>query len=215
MKQIRIPHGALCVLLGALAFGVCVAGYCQITGSAHDFSYLNPEQKLCISCHTPHGADTSAVQAPLWNREIPSRTYFVYSSPSLDATMDQPSAASKLCLSCHDGSLAVDLYGGNIGTRYIRDSEAIAGDFDELRSDHPISFLYDDALAAEDGELYPPTTTSSGLGRTIQLDLLIEDQLECSSCHDVHNGPAAVAVDDNLLVITQRESRLCLTCHNK
>lgn len=70
-------------------------------------------------------------------------------------------------------------------------------------------------MAAEDGELYPPTTTPSGLGRTIQLDLLIEDQLECSSCHDVHNGPAAVAVDDNLLVITQRESRLCLTCHNK
>jgi predicted CXXCH cytochrome family protein len=53
------------------------------------------------------------------------------------------------------------------------------------------------------------------LGGTIRDDLLFADRMECSSCHDVHNGPAATAVNDNLLVITQVQSRLCLTCHNK
>jgi predicted CXXCH cytochrome family protein len=55
----------------------------------------------------------------------------------------------------------------------------------------------------------------SGLGRTVAQDLLINDSLECSSCHDVHNGAAAMAVNEDLLYITPVQSQLCLTCHDK
>ncbi len=187
-----------------------------IKGSAHDFSNLDfARQRICIFCHTPHGADTTVVGAPLWNHQVTQKVFQVYNSPSLDATVGQPSGVSRLCLSCHDGTVAVDAYGGNPNTPVIFMGLPLAVGADELSNDHPISFTFDDALAAKDGGLFPPSSTPSSLGSTIQDDLLTGGQLECSSCHDVHNGPEAAAVNDNLLVITQVQSQLCLTCHNK
>lgn len=184
-----------------------------IEGSAHDFSAVDPSQQICIFCHTTHRADTSVVDAPLWNHAVTNRTYQLYNSPTLDATVSQPSGASRLCLSCHDGTVAVDSYGGRAGVIFLGGRLAIGAD--ELTNDHPVSFLYDDALAAADGELHRPSATPSGLGSTIDDDLLFNGRLECSSCHDVHNGAAAEAVGQKLLVITQVGSQLCLTCHDK
>ena len=184
-----------------------------IQGSAHDFSALDPNQRLCIFCHTVHDADTSVTDAPLWNHAVTTKNYVIYNSPSLDATPGQPAGASRLCLSCHDGTIAVDSYGDDSGVIFLGGDLAIGAD--ELNNDHPVSFVYDDALAVLDGELFSPSSSPSGLGNTIAHDLLLNDQLECSSCHDVHNGPAAAAVDDDLLVISRVQSQLCLTCHNK
>jgi hypothetical protein len=207
------------LILGGVLACVCLALTIPvrgtIVGSKHDFSGLNSEQRICIFCHTPHDADTSVIDAPLWNHQVTNRSYLLYDSPTLDARVDQPTGGSKLCLSCHDGSVAVDSYGGRSGTIFMLPPAAVAGDIDELSNDHPISFTYDDALASQDGGLFAPTSTASGLGGTISQNMLFNDRLECSSCHDVHNGPAAAAVNDHLLVITQVQSRLCLTCHDK
>lgn len=184
-----------------------------IQGSAHDFSALHPDQQICILCHTPHNSDTSVIDAPLWNHDVTTKNYQVYNSPTMDATTGQPSGASRLCLSCHDGTVAVDSYGGQTGVIFLGGDVAVGAD--ELTNDHPISFTYDDALAAQDAELFSPSSSPSGLGGTIAQDLLFNNQLECSSCHDVHNGPAAAAVNDHLVLITQAQSQLCLTCHNK
>jgi predicted CXXCH cytochrome family protein len=201
------------VLMGIGLLALTQTASATIQGSAHDFSALDPSQRLCIFCHTPHNADTSVTDAPLWNHAVTTKIYQLYNSPTMDATVSQPSGASRLCLSCHDGTVAVDSYGGRSGVIFLGGDVAVGAD--ELSNDHPISFTYDDALASVDGELFPPSSTPSGLGNTIAHDLLFGNQLECSSCHDVHNGPAAAAVNDNLLVITQVQSRLCLTCHNK
>jgi len=56
-----------------------------------------------------------------------------------------------------------------------------------------------------------PTTTSSGLGGTIDGDMLLANQVQCASCHDVHNA----ANLNFLLVKDNANSALCLTCHNK
>ena len=81
-----------------------------------------------------------------------------------DAVVGQPSGASKLCLSCHDGVTALDSFAGATGTTLIGTIGTGAGDLTtDLSSSHPISFTYDDALATTDGSLHPPTTTSSGL----------------------------------------------------
>ena len=184
-----------------------------IKGSGHDFSALDPMQRLCIFCHVPHNADTAVADAPLWNHTVTTKIYQLYNSPTMDATVDQPAGVSKLCLSCHDGTIAVDSYGGQSGIIFLGGDAAVGAD--DLLNDHPISFTYDDALASQDGELFSPSLSPSGLGRTISSDLLFGGQMECSSCHDVHNGPAAAAVNDHLLVITQAQSQLCLTCHDK
>lgn len=203
--------------LGALAVGAAAflsqPAPAGIKGSAHDFSGLDSGQQLCIFCHTVHGSDTKVTDAPLWNHETTKKSYTVYSSPTMDATVGQPAGASKLCLSCHDGTIAVDSYGGRTGS--VKMGGAVAVGADDLANDHPVSFVYDDALAAKDKGLFAPSSQPSSLGGTVARDMLFNNNLECSSCHDVHNGPAAAAINDKLLVVTQVQSQLCLTCHNK
>jgi predicted CXXCH cytochrome family protein len=193
-----------------LMIGVSGVSYAQITGSVHDFSiYGWSGGQMCNVCHTPHSADVSVANAPLWNHEVTTATYTVYNSPTLDATdLAQPDAASKLCLSCHDGTVAIDSYGGNTGTNFITGADSIGID---LSDDHPVTFTYDDALATTDPGLHMPSVTLTGLGGTIQNDLLFNNSLECASCHDVHNS----VPNPSLLRISNANSAICLTCHNK
>lgn len=74
-------------------------------------SSRNNYAEVCVYCHTPHGANTNAA-APLWNRSLPAgSSYTLYSAlntSSLTQIVEAPGAASLPCLSCHDGSQAVD-----------------------------------------------------------------------------------------------------------
>ncbi len=183
-----------------------------IVGSDHDFSgkNWNTTGEICVVCHTPHNADTGVNGAPLWNHEVTTATFTVYTSSTFDAASGQPDGASKLCLSCHDGTVAMDNFGGKTnGTNFVGGNKNFGTD---LSNDHPISFTYDATLATADGELKDPSSTS-GLGGTIAEDLLIGGKMECASCHDVHN---TVAVNGTkLLVKSNSGSALCLTCHSK
>ena len=183
----------------------------SMVGSAHDFSddSWNTSGQICLVCHTPHNADVSVSNAPLWNHETTNATFTTYSSATMDATTGQPDASSKLCLSCHDGTVAVDNFGNQTGgSHYLTGGPDIGT---ALSDDHPISFTYDAALAAVDDGLYDPSTTNSGLGNTISSDMLIGNQVQCASCHDVHNGSGIA----KLLKISNNASALCLTCHKK
>ncbi len=67
------------------------------------------EDEICIFCHTPHSGSQAA---QLWNRVNPTTTYTNYSSANLTAAgfpANRPvSNESLVCLSCHDGSVAVN-----------------------------------------------------------------------------------------------------------
>jgi predicted CXXCH cytochrome family protein len=197
-------------------------GLGQITGSAHDFKgqSWNSSGEICIVCHTPHNAMTTsgALAAPLWNhRESTASSFTPYASTgTLNATVGQPSGVSKLCLSCHDGTVGVSDFGAvTAGLNKITGTALLGTD---LSNDHPISFIYSDALATTDGGLRAPSTTNSSLGAHIEDDLLFgsggtgNKTMECSSCHDVHRGTSGTT---NLLRISNTNSALCLTCHNK
>ncbi len=140
------------------------------------------ESQVCVFCHTPHGA-TQNVVAPLWNRALSTQTYTPYTSSSLDAqvilgrVLDQPNGSSKLCLSCHDGSLAIGNVnvlagqGGSAGSVAITMTgtgvggtmPSGAGDTTgftrklgvDLTNDHPISLSFTKPLSDRDGELRP------------------------------------------------------------
>lgn len=182
----------------------------QITSSAHDFSgeTWNTSGEICIVCHTPHLADISVLDAPIWNHAVTGQTFQVYSSSTFDGTAGQPDGSSKLCLSCHDGVTAVNNFGGSGAT-----DQLITGNANlttDLRDDHPVSFVYDAALAVADGELKDPSE-NSGMGSTIAADMLIGGKLQCASCHDVHNSSGI----NYLLKKSNAASALCLTCHVK
>ena len=140
------------------------------------------ETQVCVFCHTPHAATTGV--APLWNRKLSDQTYTVYTSSSLDAnaiqgSLDQPGGSSKLCLSCHDGTIAI----GNVNVLNGQGSSTTPGTVGinmtgtgpggvmppgagtttgftrsvgaDLTNDHPVSLTYTEALATRDGELRP------------------------------------------------------------
>ncbi len=199
-------------------FSLIQGGFSQIAGTAHDFStesWAPTTNKGCGVCHTTHHAVTIA-SAPLWNHETTvAAGYTTYDSPTFDgiSTITDPGASSRLCLSCHDGTVALENFSGiTSGTNFIDPSARVGGPSgNDLSSDHPISFEYTDALATSDGGLFPPTTTNSGLGSTIDNDMLFDSKMECASCHDVHNRFGVA----HLLKMSNVNSELCLTCHDK
>jgi predicted CXXCH cytochrome family protein len=201
------------IILFFIFSSVALAG--TIVGSVHDFrGYLwNESGDICKPCHTPH--HTKALAAPLWNHELSTETYTMYDSPTMDANVSpQPSGMSKMCLSCHDGTVALENYGNTTNGTFFMYGEDLIGT--DLRDDHPISFVYDTVLATKDGELYDPSTKLSGIlgsSGTINEDMLFQSKLECSSCHDVHNTRAVPGT--KLLLIDNTGSALCLTCHDK
>jgi len=160
------------LLILVLVIAISAIGISQtIVGTAHDFSNegWNTTGEICIVCHTPHNADITVSDAPLWNHEITTANFTPYSSSTMNATVGQPDASAKLCLSCHDGTVALDNFGGTTGgTNFISGGALIGTD---LSNDHPVSFVYDPNLANSDGGLYDPTNTQSGLGGTIDEDI--------------------------------------------
>ena len=183
----------------------------SVVNSKHNLAVSGPggvraatEGDLCIFCHTPH---SKAGQIPLWNHGMSTATYTPYSSSTLKATVGQPTGDSKLCLSCHDGTVALGMVRSRSTPIQMRRSTGsmplgrsrIGTD---LTGHHPISFTYDNALVTANGELRDPMT----LQQQVRLDKL--KQVQCTSCHDAHrNQYGKFLVKDNYA------SALCLDCH--
>lgn len=200
----------------ALAAGVLladVASAASIAGSRHDFSAKGwGSTELCIFCHAPHNANVTA--GTLWNHAVTAATYTLYTSTTLNATLAQPAAGapSKLCLSCHDGTVAIDSFqvGGAMRTGTVFATGAVLVGTD-LSNDHPIGFVYDAALVTADAAggspgLVVPASTSQVSANVP----LYASKVECSSCHNVHDP-----VNGNFLRVSNTGSALCLKCHIK
>ncbi|MCK5334874.1 MAG: cytochrome c3 family protein, partial [Gammaproteobacteria bacterium] len=163
------------------------------------------EQQVCIFCHAPHSA---APMSPLWNRATPGSTYTPYSSSSIIASPGQPTGASLLCLSCHDGTIAI----GEIlsqadpismtGSSMIPQGKTRLGT--DLSDDHPVSFVFDNSIVSQNSELVSP----SSLTGKVKLDKT--GQMQCTSCHDPHDDS-----NGKFLVMQNTASALCKTCHQK
>jgi len=240
VKTDRNIYLFLIILIAMLSVtSISYAG--TIVGSRHDlsalskkgshsgtFSVIEDYQKICVYCHIPHNSNQNG--GPLWNRPLPSaNSYTLYDSNTLDSSTTSINTKSLLCLSCHDGTIAVDTllnspwtktanYGDhmraqqtseNCGNCHYGGIARKLGSFisQDLSNDHPVSFTYDSTLASTDGSLKDPSA-SSGLGGSIASDMLTNGQLECTSCHDVHDPQYG-----NFLI--KESQNLCITCHQK
>ncbi len=110
--------GVLCWLVGQIAaagiaesvhnLGTTGAGPSANGGQRNQFSGT---AEICVFCHTPHGGDSSAA-VPLWNRTLndPANysTYDQLGTSTFDAKMADVGSVSIGCLSCHDGTIAID-----------------------------------------------------------------------------------------------------------
>lgn len=190
-----------------------------IQGSVHDFSQQGwSGGEFCVVCHTPHDA-SSHQQAPLWNHTISDTVYELYGSPSLIYETEQPGPGnpSRLCLSCHDGTVAIDSFGGNGGNTNITGRANLGTN---LSDDHPVGVYWDHqtgtsnlyCLGCHRLEWDPDTSSFAFTGNPGQELKFYNRRVECPSCHDVHNVNVQ---DEKLLRKTMDGSQLCLHCHPK
>jgi hypothetical protein len=215
VKKLFVLFAALALLAGFC--GVATAG---IVGSLHDFSFDTWSQnQICLPCHTPHNGE-QVENAPLWNHALSQANYVMYSSPTMDAIVPgEPTGSSKLCLSCHDGTVSLDAFGGSSGSGIFITGDANLGS--DLSNDHPISIVYNTQLSTDDPGLWDPDTkqVTIGSGNFTQTgsitDVMLgsDNVLQCAACHSVHND--FVVGQFFLLKITVERSDLCLACHNK
>jgi predicted CXXCH cytochrome family protein len=162
------------------------------------------EGRVCIFCHTPHHASTVT---PLWSHELGGNIYDLYQSTTMNAQPGQPTGASRLCLSCHDGTVALGkLYGvpepiAGLETTLLPGPSNLQTD---LSDDHPVSFSYTASLAIENGELHDPGT--------LPPEIKLEDGhlLQCTACHNPHKNPYG-----KFQVMNNQNSALCKACHVK
>jgi hypothetical protein len=219
------------IKLFTLVLGIIVltqASYAQkMLGSSHDFSARSWNTQngvltgeICIVCHTPHNAQVGV--PPLWNHQMPTSNYTMYSnavSGTFNGSTTQPDGSSKLCLTCHDGTISYANFGTNTAgtSNFSATDRRLIGT--DLTNDHPVSFVYDGALATADGGLYDPAVQTTALGGTINHDMLEQGKLQCNSCHDIHNGNGLGSNNATgyapILRISKFASALCLTCHKK
>jgi predicted CXXCH cytochrome family protein len=210
----------VCYLLSSVSSSDA-ASKVGIINSKHNLSVTGPgdlkamvETSICIFCHTPHNA---APRTPLWNRSLDPVNYILYSSTTQSVIPSQPNGPSRLCLSCHDGTLALGAVlqplGGIATTGQITpDRPSYIGVV--LSDDHPFSFSYTDAVSSPYAGLNPSLLPSDlpFYGGSSML-------IECSTCHDPHDD-AYRTVDMNgqltgkFLVMDNRASALCIKCHS-
>ncbi|MDH5366682.1 MAG: cytochrome c3 family protein [Cyclobacteriaceae bacterium] len=197
------------LLIGSILDGIAQSN--SIVGSKHDLSVSGSgpvktstgETSVCLFCHPPH---TYSSDGPRWNRNNPQQTYLLYDntiSNTFDAIPGQPDGSSLLCLSCHDGTIALgsilsspdDIFGGN---SVMPSGPGLLGT--DLTDDHPVSFVYSSATADAEIKAIPEFPAS----------LDDKGKVQCMSCHDAHNN-----VHGKFLVDTNEYSALCFKCHNR
>jgi predicted CXXCH cytochrome family protein len=184
----------------------------SVVTTVHNLSVTGPgtikassETEVCIFCHTPHNSKPAG---PLWNREDPGATYVLYNSSTLQAVPGQPDGSSILCLSCHDGTIALgnvvsrttDIsFSGGVTKMPVGKSNLTS----DLSNDHPVSFQYNSALSSADGQLKDPASISYPV-------TLEKGKVQCTSCHDPH-----INIYTDFLVASSKFSDLCFKCHDR
>ena len=210
----RFAKALAFVALATLAAALLAPAHAGVATTKHNLSVSGPgsvkassENQICIFCHAPHNA---APTGALWNRRAPGTAYTPYTSSTARGNAGQPNGASLMCLSCHDGTIAL----GDVLSRTaplsmagaVTTMPAGAGRLGtDLSDDHPVSFAYTAALAAaRGGELVNPATLTG----KVKLDA--NAQMQCTSCHEPHDD-----TNGKFLVVANQASALCQFCHSK
>lgn len=235
--------------VGAIIANPVIGMHDPIIGSKHDFVGLNKRAGVramggvayadygnpCVYCHLPpsEAMTDSAMYGGIegWNRFSPAgENYKPFTSNTLDAQVRSPNSISLLCLSCHDGTMALDMVlfkpaefktrqdaslhmkmngGNNIDScgkchdgRVAHDIKAKVLGTDSS-DEHPFSLEYGGMNWKDAGFKMPHKTNGFNNGVKIY-----DGNVECASCHDIHSST-------NEVLLTVRREILCETCHTK
>jgi predicted CXXCH cytochrome family protein len=140
----------------------------------------------CNFCHLPYGSSNgSSNNPPLWNGNIQCKNF----SSQVESESINQIQSSKLCLSCHDGTIAQD-----VAINPEKDGKPFGVD---LGKSHPISVDYTTAYSRKGPKSFHHLSTLQPLK-------LYNGKVECGTCHDTHQS----------FRLRTSKVDLCFRCHN-
>jgi hypothetical protein len=199
------------------------------------------EQRVCVFCHTPHNAiaPTEGVSVPIWNHSLSIAQYTLYESPTLLSPTSptiRPDGASRLCLSCHDGTVGI---GAVVNTGITQNTISMLGTGangvlptgasnlgTDLSGHHPVSIEVNNSLINDKGTQctnnlvswrvclpLPGTLVKLSRTRNRYGSQSTGMGVQCTSCHDAHDDRSPgtslfLRVGDKNNI-----DSLCMSCH--
>ena len=190
-----------------------------VRATVHNLSASGPgdlrsitETEVCKFCHIPHHA---VAPQPLWGHKLADAQYDMPDGRTRSAPFPQPDGSSRLCLSCHDGTVALGDIGGRQpipvsgGGRVTRGRPGFLGT--DLSGSHPISFVVDDRPVERTGDITVKPLDAIRADRQVRLDR--SGKMQCTSCHDPHADPYYIPGRVPHFLVKPNTTELCLTCH--
>lgn len=218
--------GALCVVAFAVASGPATG---QTRGHSsfgrHDLNgFTAGDESVCTFCHTPRGARQGA---PDWSAAQGNGPYTTYDSIRTDGGA-VPGSISIACLSCHDGTQALDVLPVFASATGGAPPPRIAQPGDR---EHPVGIVYSGFVRASSSfarkslrremigsetrwwlDLEPVPDGVRDKTDVIFYTRMHEGRekpfIECTTCHDPHANPGR-----RFLRAPAAGSALCYACH--
>lgn len=222
MKHLLLPSLFVAASLTAAPPSASNPG--RVTNTLHNLSVSGPgevksltETEVCKFCHIPHHP-VAAEQ--LWNQPLSAAQYdtpVIKSSAGRTMPAPQPDGASRLCLSCHDGTVAIgNRRPGNGGIRgtSLRINPGARGYVGtDLSGSHPVSFMVTDPqFDLRDGaDMSMKPLAAIRADRDVRLDSA--GKMQCATCHDPHDDRNYRPGKTPHFLVKATTSEVCLACH--
>jgi hypothetical protein len=232
----RSVYGSVAAAATIAAFGMMTSeALAGISNTKHNLTSTGPTSntnrssgtEICAFCHTPHASNTTVTAAPLWNKATPdSASFSVYGTATLDSgsgTAFAPGANSLICLSCHDGTQAMDnminapgsgnwtASGGSAGYSWSGGTAngligtAVTNLGKDLKNDHPVGIEYCG------GDNVP----TSSVGTCVDADFKTPTKISDTQWYVDSNGTTGKTKDDMMLYPNGTTVRVeCGSCHD-
>jgi predicted CXXCH cytochrome family protein len=192
-----------------------------MAGTLHDLSSTSSgpnksdsQTQLCVFCHVPHNA-APAVSRPLWSHTMTNQNLTWAPTTTVRGTTLPTSingaqlAASRACMSCHDGTVALgDLLNGSGGT--VTGPNVTAGKLTAgpnflnpaaMESNHPLGVSQPSNVPGFTGFKVVPANNAVNYDAS--------GYVQCGSCHNPHDN-----THQPFLKIDNTGSAICVTCHD-
>lgn len=239
-QEIYMKRFQLIAVLGLVAFLAMVltanaaGGPTSVKDSKHNLNNvwagIVPNDEVCLPCHVPHNPAEPTLRR-LWNHDVDlTKAYTLFNGKTTPASGDTKytndlDEKSRKCLSCHDGTIAVDSFGikgtlnasasHTLGTTADGDGSTagyVIGGGGTLQHDHPVSLEYPE-LASTSLKSRADATTALGSSyafSTGTVNGVSTKIMTCGTCHNPHGTG-----NKQFLRVDNTGSALCFSCHIK
>ncbi len=221
-----ISRGRRAPLLFLLAAWPLAAQQSGVAATVHNLSVSGPgeikaqrETEICKFCHVPHNGLEAT---PLWGHALSSVANYAVPEIQRDQgrrqPVPQPDGSSRLCLSCHDGTVALGDVARTGGIRMAGSQRLERGRRGYLGTDlsgsHPISIVMPESDSGRgDGSRDMGLRSPAEIRGEGVVKLDAQGKMQCTTCHDPHSDRYYQSDRVPRFWVQPTVGEVCLACH--